>query len=111
MKKSQKNRIQVKNQKETELRMQALLNETKSFAGYLYYKDVDEFFISENKSIHDKINAYRLLLFFGFIYYKEDNIWRTEQPDLPDSEMMKMLKDIVPSDKLVFDYKKENISE
>ena len=107
----QRSRLQVQSKKEYDRHMQSLNNETQNFMTYLYYKDIDEFFIEQNKSFHDKANAYKILLLFGFMYDKETKKWRTEREDLPENEMMKMLKSIIEESFLVFNYKKEEKSE
>jgi hypothetical protein len=103
----QRNRLQVQSKKEYDRQMQSLLHETQNFMTHLYYKDIDEFFIEQNKPFHDKVNAYRIFLLFGFVYDKETKLWRTEREDLPENEMMKMLKSIVGESFLVFNYRKE----
>ena len=105
--KKQKNRLQIQGKKEYDKQIQSLTNETQNFMTYLYYKDIDEFFVEQNKPFHDKVNAYRLFLLFGFIYDKETKIWRTEREDRPENEMMMMLKSIISESFLVFDYKKK----
>ena len=106
----QKSRLQVQSKKEYDKQMQGLINETQNFMTHLYYKDIDEFFQEQNKPFHDKVNAYRIFLLFGFIYNKETKKWRTEREDLPENEMMKMLKSIIGESFLIFNYKKEEKS-
>jgi len=114
LKRKQRNRVQIQNQKQAGNQLEHLINETKKFMNFLYFKDIDEFFEKENKPFHDKVNAYRLLLMFGFIYYKEENVWKTPYADITDPEegqsfnMMNMLKGIVSVDKLVFEYRNES---
>lgn len=107
MKRKQRNRLQVSTEKEANLQMQAIQEETKKFMNFLYYRDLDNFFTELNLPINDKINAFRLCLLFGFILNKEESVLRTEREDLPENQMMIMLKGIIPADKLVFNYKKE----
>jgi len=109
--KKQKNRLQIRSKKEYDKQIQNLSHETQNFGAYLYYRDIDEFFTEQNKPFYDKVNAYRLFLLFGFIYIKEIKKWRTEREDLPENEMMKMLKSIIEESFLVFNYKKEEKSE
>jgi uncharacterized FlaG/YvyC family protein len=107
VKSKQRNRRDNQFQKQLHNQLSAVINETKSFANYLYYQDMDKFFNSINLAIHDKINAYRLCLVFGFIYDKETSTFKTEAEDIPENEMLGMLKQLIPSEKLVFNYKKE----
>lgn len=107
MRSKQRNRRDNQIQREIDNHLNAVIQETKSFANYLYYQDMDKFFNSINLAIHDKINAYRLCLVFGFIFDYEKQILRTEGEDLPENEMLTILKGLIPSDKLVFNYKKD----
>ena len=107
MRSKQRNRRDNQMQRELDNHLTAVIQETKSFANYLYYQDMDKFFDSINLAIQDKINAYRLCLVFGFIFDNEKQILRTEGEDVPENEMLSLLKGLIPSDKLVFNHKKE----
>ena len=111
MKRKQRNRLQVSTEKEANMQMQAIQEETKKFMNFLYYQDIDDFFTGLNLPINDRINAFRLLLLFGFLYDKDKFIFRTEREDLPENQMMTMLKGIIPADKLVFNYVPKVIEE
>jgi len=103
----QKSRLQIQSKKNNDLQLQALNAEVQRFVMDLYYKDIDEFFIEKGKSLPEKSNIYRLLLYFGFIYNKEEKIWRTENEDLPDNGHMMTLKDLIGIESLIFNYSKE----
>jgi hypothetical protein len=109
VKRKQRNRLKTLADKETDKQIQALNNETRNFMNYLYYKDLNEFLDSIGKQFHEKVNAYRICLAFGFQYDKELNKLRTSNPDVEENEMLSLLKGLIPSDKLVFNYKKEVI--
>jgi hypothetical protein len=102
-----RSRRDIQMQRELDNHLKAIQEETVKFASYLYYKDIDKLFTELKISLHDKINAYRLCLVFGFVYDSDLNALRTENEDSPENDMMKMLKDIIPSEKLVFNYVKE----
>lgn len=104
MKRKRQDRKIKKFEKEQRNYISNIIQETHGYVRHLYYIHVDKFFNELGLDENNKIQAYRLCLMFGFIFQNKDQKFYTDMEDTENNPMLNELKQLIPKDKLVFNY-------